>query len=291
MAVGLYPHPDFHRQVWQPRTLLEAWQLKQRFANQAVYVSGGTLLRIQWESGTALMPPHLISLESLPELRRIQEDDRDIRIGSAVTLAACLRDIHTPALLKEACRNIAAPSIRNTGTLGGNIMSAAGDSLPALLASDARLVWYDGQGTVVQTASDWVQQKRLDSSWKEQRLLIGVKIPKKQDTIRHFYEKLGRREAFCPSVVTIAGALQKDTDGRMVGIRLAAGSAAAAAERLTDAENLLEGQRLSAELIQHIHPLIVKQFDGGSDAFASGEYRRQAAANMIAAALWSLVSD
>ncbi|MFD0681062.1 MULTISPECIES: FAD binding domain-containing protein [unclassified Paenibacillus] len=294
MAMELYSNPEFPRQVWQPRTIVEAWQLKQQFAEQAVFVSGGTLLRTQWESGAFLPPQHLISLESLPELHGIQSDQQEIRIGSAVTLAACLRDLRTPALLKDACRNIAAPSIRNMGTLGGNIMSTVGDSLPALLATDARLVWFNGQNMITQTTAEWLQQRRAALLTKEPRLLLQIIVPRiaaPDGFVDSFYEKLGRREAFCPSVVTIAGELLTDTEYNIRSIRLAAGSAASMATRLTDAEALLEGQQLSLRLIEYIHPLIKQQFNGGSDAFASNEYRRQAAANMIAAALWSRISS
>ncbi|NOU92206.1 molybdopterin dehydrogenase [Paenibacillus sp. LMG 31456] len=294
MAMGLYSNPEFLRQVWQPRTIMEAWQLKQKFTDQAIFVSGGTLLRTQWESGTVPKPLHLISLESLPELRGIHSDNQETRLGSAVTLAACLRDLRTPTLLKQACRNIAAPSIRNIGTLGGNIMSTVGDSIPALLAVDARLVWFNGTNTIIQTTEDWLQQRRSEPSMKELRLLLEIIVPKLEETnylMAPFYEKLGRREAFCPSVVTIAGELHMDTEDKIRSVRLAAGSAAAMAIRLTDTEASLEGQQLSLGLIKHIHPLIIKQFDGGTDAFASNEYRKQAAANMIAAALWSRISS
>ncbi|TDG00545.1 FAD binding domain-containing protein [Paenibacillus piri] len=289
MAAGLYPNPEFQSYVWQPRTLSEAWQLKQRLAEQAVFVAGGTLLRTHWESGTAAMPPHLVSLQFLPELRRIQSDRGHIRIGSAAALSACQRDPEVPELLKAACRQIAAPSIRNVGTIGGNIMSAVGDTLPALLAADARLAWFDGQGTILQSAADWLAQRRLHNAFIEQRLLVEVVIPEETETEFQFYEKLGRRETFCPSVAIVAGAFRSDPDGKLLHIRLAAGSAAASAIRLTGAEALLQGQRLSLRLIQSVHAWIIEHWDGGADAFASNAYRRQAAANLIAAALWSRI--
>jgi xanthine dehydrogenase C subunit len=295
MAMEPYPSLDFHRQVWQPRKLSEAWQLKQRFADQAVFASGGTWLRTQWESGAASMPPQLISLEAIPELCHIREDEAEIRIGSAVTLAACIRDPHIPELLKDACRNIAAPSVRNIGTIGGNVMSAVGDSLPAMLAAGAVLIWFNGQTTTSQSAAEWLQQRRAQSHLKEPRLLIEVKWPKVAPAVSlmvyRFYEKLGRREAFCPSVVSVAGEIYTDSEGIIHNIRLAAGSAAAMAIRLSDAEALLQGKKISPELIQHIHRSITLQFDGGSDPFASSTYRKRAAANFIAASLWSRFSS
>lgn len=288
MAVGEYPLPEMRKRVWQPRTLAEAWQLKRTLGEQAVIVSGGTLLRTQWEAGTAIMPGHLISLESVPELQVCEAGGAAIRIGAGVTLAACQRWGDAPSLLKEACRRIAAPSIRRLGTIGGNVMSASGDSLPALAVTDAELVWYDGSGSVAEPVGAWLEQRRaVGGSAKETRLLKEVRWSRKADDQEAcgYYEKVGRREGFCPSVVTVAGQFRLDAAGRLRGVRLAAGSAAAVACRLAEAEALLEGSVWSADLRRSVHQAVMEGFDGGADAFATAAYRKRAAAHLLTAFL------
>jgi xanthine dehydrogenase C subunit len=290
MAMGSYPVPDFQKRVWQPRSLMEAWQLKQSLKEQAVIVSGGTLLRTQWESGTAWMPPHLISLEAIPELLRFSCTDSEVSIGAGVTLADCQLRTDTPQLLKEACRNIAAPSIRRMGTLGGNVMSAVGDSIPALVASGAQLVWFDGKTADVQSVEAWIMQRKTAGAAKEQRILTEICWDREAagtSKVYEFYEKVGRREGFCPSVVTVAGKVQADNVGKIHDVRLAAGSAAAMTVRLTEAELLLEGASWSSRLAESVHQAVMNQFDGGTDAFASEAYRKRTAANLIVALLWS----
>lgn len=62
--------------VWHPQTPQEAWQLKQTYGTESIYISGGTLLRTFWESGMAAMPQHFIDLSTIRGLR-------ELRIGEA----------------------------------------------------------------------------------------------------------------------------------------------------------------------------------------------------------------
>lgn len=291
MAVGNYPAAEFHKRVWRPQSLAEAWRLKQALKDQAVVVAGGTLLRTQWESGTAWMPPHLLSLEQIPELGEHSCTAGEIHIGAGVSLENCRYGADTPQLLKEACRHIAAPSIRRMGTLGGNVLSQAGDSLPALLVSGAELVWYDGISSIVEPVEVWTIHRKAAGIVKEQRILTAIRWSRQAEDInktsRFFYEKVGRREGFCPSIVTIAGGFHVDSAGRLHQVRLAAGSAAAMAERLKEAEEILEGAIWSTRLAETVHQAVMMQFEGGSDSFASAIYRKRTAANLIVALLWN----
>lgn len=139
--------------VYQPRSLQEAWELKTILGEGAVYVSGGTLLRTQWEAGTAPLPRQMIDLRNIAGMGEIGLAEDYLTIGSLVSLSQCrenrdLREI-APAV-QEAARNIAAPAVRNLATLGGNISSGYGDILPALLVYDAEVASFDGKFLSVQ---------------------------------------------------------------------------------------------------------------------------------------------
>ncbi len=84
----------------------------------------------------------LVDITAIPELCEIEETPAEIRIGAAVTFgrAAANLLLRTAApMLVEACLTVGSPQIRNTGTLGGNVINAApcADSLPPLVALDA----------------------------------------------------------------------------------------------------------------------------------------------------------
>lgn len=301
---------DYHQlpiepRVWQPADLHVAWELRQQYGEESCYISGGTLLRTQWESGLIAMATNLISLDRIAELRYVAWEQQSshtgvLRIGAWTSLSACRKHPmllgHVPAL-SEACRQIAAPSIRNLGTIGGNIVSGIGDTLPLLLAMDALLVWYDGKGTVHQPIEDWLAQRSRAgvelSDQDNRRILVEVNVPLKvnedvQDRSIMYFYKVGRREAFVPSVVTVAASGVCKKDGTFSGLRLTAAGGAATAMRLSLAEKLLEGKVPDAALLIKAHEVVAREWDAPGDAFSSSDYRKKVAANLLIAELWKL---
>ena len=99
------------------------------------------MVRITGEIGEP--PARLLDLWRLDELRGITSDGGAITLGALTTYTEIRRSApcreHLPALV-EAAATIGAAQIQNRGTLGGNIANAspAGDTLPVLLALDAR---------------------------------------------------------------------------------------------------------------------------------------------------------
>jgi 4-hydroxybenzoyl-CoA reductase subunit beta len=85
-------------------------------------VAGGTDLLPNLKHRLAA-PPLLVSLARLP-LRYLHQDGDAIRIGAGVTLAALARDPLVAARLPSLARAaglVAAPTIRNLATIGGNL--------------------------------------------------------------------------------------------------------------------------------------------------------------------------
>jgi xanthine dehydrogenase YagS FAD-binding subunit len=91
---------------------------------EAVFIAGGGDLLDQLKSRMRT-PEMVVDLKGLPGLRRVDESDGMLSIGALTTLAAIARDPRlrslTPALCIAAAR-VATPQIRNTATLGGNLL-------------------------------------------------------------------------------------------------------------------------------------------------------------------------
>lgn len=302
--------------VWHPGTADEAWELKQRYADDAGYTAGGTWLRTQWEAKAAAMPKHLIDISSIIDIQQIRETKSSIRIGAGVTLGQ-LRAHHLLQLkhpmLGDAIRHIAAPSIRNTATIGGNICTSTGDILPMLLASEAVLAWYDGDEVVAETAEDWllagIEPCDNDGDDRAQarknRILIAVELPYEAEMnsagedhllssrMKRFtaYHKIGRREMFTPSVVTIAISGKLDANGMVSAMHIVAAGGQTIARRLVKVERQLNGKRLDRYAISHAYRDVLEEYHPRGDGFASAEYRRRTAANLIAAELWKVWSE
>ncbi|MFJ9250438.1 FAD binding domain-containing protein [Streptomyces sp. NPDC101776] len=114
----------------------------------AVPVAGGTDLMAAVNSGQ-LRPSALVGLGRISEIRGWQYQDGHALLGAGLTHARMGRPDFAaliPALAASA-RAAGPPQIRNAGTLGGNIASAAptGDALPVLAALEATLI-IAGQG-------------------------------------------------------------------------------------------------------------------------------------------------
>jgi 4-hydroxybenzoyl-CoA reductase subunit beta len=112
--------PEFR--VMQPRSLDEA--LAARRADPASrFIAGGTDLMPNLRQGLGA-PETLIDLRGIPELRGITPSPQGLAIGAAVTLAELIDDGTLgrayPALA-SAARAVAAPALREAGTIGGNI--------------------------------------------------------------------------------------------------------------------------------------------------------------------------
>jgi CO/xanthine dehydrogenase FAD-binding subunit len=109
----------------------------------AVPVAGGTDLMATVNSGL-LRPSGLVGLGRISEIRGWQYQDGHALLGAGLTHARMGRPDFAALIpaLAAASRAAGPPQIRNAGTLGGNIATAAatGDTLPVLAALEATLV-------------------------------------------------------------------------------------------------------------------------------------------------------
>jgi CO/xanthine dehydrogenase FAD-binding subunit len=109
----------------------------------AVPVAGGTDLMAAVNAGL-LRPAALVGLGRISEIRGWQYLDGAAMLGAGLTHARIGRPDFAALIpaLAAAARAAGPPHIRNAGTLGGNIATAAhtGDTLPVLAALEATLV-------------------------------------------------------------------------------------------------------------------------------------------------------
>jgi carbon-monoxide dehydrogenase medium subunit len=263
--------------VWMPTSLEEAWNLKEKYGENAAFIAGGTLMQTHWAKGLDC-PSHLISLDQMNEMKgwgkELVNGQTYTRLGAGITLDFCRqnKDLFHP-LLVEAVKNIAAPAVRNRGTIGGNIANGFGDMIPALLAMDAFLTLYDGNYTHYLPLSDYIKNNN-------QSLIISVHVPEDQ-TKRFFYKKLCHREAFTPSVVTVAGSFNLNENRKITAVRLGLSGGSTQPQRLYESEQLLEGSTLTNTLLQKVYQMIHVEFTPSTDPFSTATYKRSVAANGV----------
>ena len=211
-------------------------------------------------------PTHFVNIADLIELQQIVIDGQKLTIGAGVTFSQYLRqaDQVLPPLT-EAIVGLAAPSIRNRATFGGNIINAspAADTLPVLYALDAELVLESASTTRLVTITDFITGPK-QTILRPEELLTAVRLTIPHN-YKHHYRKIGTRKALALSKVAFLGLYLPDTKE----IRLAYGSVGPTVIRAYEAERLfLAGQ------IDSIPDCVERTVKPIDDQRSTAEYRR-----------------
>jgi xanthine dehydrogenase small subunit len=269
-------YPGYHA----PRTLEELSAALVAHPD-AVVLAGGTDVGL-WVTKQLRELPLLIFLGDVPELAVIEDRPEELWIGAAVTLTdawpALLRRF--PELGEQAAR-FASPPIRNSATLCGNLANGSpiGDSIPALIALDARIELRKGAAVRRLKLEDFYlgyQQKALDKG----EFMTGVAIPAAAPGRRLASFKVSKRIDQDISGVCATFCVLLD-GGRVQSARLAYGGMAATASRAHHAERALIEHGWSPAGIEAAGAALANDFKPLSDLRASAAYRLEAAGNLL----------
>jgi xanthine dehydrogenase FAD-binding subunit len=269
-----------------PRHLNEALDVLR--AGEATILAGGTDVMPQSESGKVPLRKTLVNIRRIGELTGIALAKNEIRIGALTTITEMMtNDLirkHFPILV-EAGDHFASEQIRNAGTLGGNVCNAspAGDTLVPLLALGAVVELAAKPNGPVETSTTPLGSF-LVGPGKTRRepgeLLVAIRIPVPAvDQIQRFY-KFGTRPALDISAIAIGLAAVK-TKGVLSHVRLAYGAVAPVPMRGSKTEAVLEGKKLTPQLIEQAAQAAHEEVKPISDVRASDWYRRELMHNIV----------
>jgi CO/xanthine dehydrogenase FAD-binding subunit len=244
---------------------------------EAKLVAGGTDLLPQLKNGL-LRPARVVDLSGVAVLRRLERAaGGSLRIGPSVTARTLERDPGVrsayPALAESAAL-IGSIQVRNLATVGGNVCNAApsADMVPPLLALDAEAVIAGPKGQRrVPLGAFFTGVRRTVLGPDELLLEIVVPAPGPRSG-GHYLRHTPRRELDI-AVVGVASQLTL-SDGVCARARIALAAVAPTPLRATAAEQALEGQPLTASLIERAAALAVDAARPISDQRGSAEYRR-----------------
>ncbi len=157
-------------------------------------IAGGTDLMVALTGELGEPPSSIVDLWGIEALRGIAIDGDGLVLGALTTYTEIRRSPlcreHAPALV-EAAATIGAAQIQNRGTLGGNVANAspAGDTLPVLLAADARFVLGSVRGErEVPAMAFWTAYRQTALAADE--LLLRIRLPAPAGT-RHALSQSG----------------------------------------------------------------------------------------------------
>ncbi|WP_420024253.1 xanthine dehydrogenase small subunit (plasmid) [Cereibacter azotoformans] len=246
---------------------------------EATLIAGATDVGL-WVTKELRDLPTPIFLGAIPELRRIDEEDGQLRVGAMVTIAE-LRAALAPRLpaFAELLRRFASVQIRNAATIGGNIANGSpiGDTPPALIALGARLHLRRGEERrslpIEDFFLDYRKQDRRPGEFVE-----AVTIPTEAPGLRCY--KLSKR--FDQDISAVCGCFNIGLDeGHVVSARVAFGGMAGIPKRASAVEAALIGRPWTLATLEAARPAFAEDFTPLSDMRASAAYRLEAAANML----------
>jgi CO/xanthine dehydrogenase FAD-binding subunit len=257
-----------------------------------IVLAGGTDLMVDVNYGRRRLDD-VVSLRRLGDLRgwRVErgETGDEAVIGAAATYTTLLAPDLSALLpaLAQAARTVGSPQIRNTGTIGGNLAtgSPAGDTLPVLVAHDARVELTSAGGRrSLAVAELLVGPKRTALAPGE--LITAVRVPVVPGPGE--FLKIGVRNAMVIAVANCA--LVVDPSRRTV--RCALGSVGPVPIRDPDAEAWV-ADRLDWDGGREPDPGVVGEFGRRmaaasrpiDDHRATADYRRHAVGVMARRAL------
>ena len=256
---------------------------------EATLLAGGTDLMVEVNAGQRRLGT-VISLRRVAELARWWTEPAEpgtVWLGARVTHSQLTSEPLASLLpaLASAARTVGSPQIRNTGTIGGNLGTAspAGDTLPVLVALDARIRTAGPDGVRTLPVGELLAGPKR-TSLAAGEIVTAVGVP--QATGPQAYLKVGVRNAMVIAVASLA--LVVDTHQRRVGVGL--GSVGPVPLRAPEAEQYLaehirwEATRptvIDLSAVARFAELVAASARPIDDHRASAAYRRDAVGVLV----------
>jgi aerobic carbon-monoxide dehydrogenase medium subunit len=216
----MYP-PSFD--YYAPTTLEEAIRLLDEHHGEAKVLAGGQSLIGMMKLRLA-QPGALVDINRVPNLAYVKEDATALRVGALTRI----NELHAaPAaqrygVLVDATAEIADPTVRNWGTVGGNASHGdPGNDLPAcFLALDATYSAQGPKGTRAIPARKFYQDSFV-TVLAPNEVLTEVQVPKATPGTGSAYSKMERKVGdFATAAVAVTLTLAANGSIAKAGIGL-----------------------------------------------------------------------
>lgn len=273
-------------QYHRPTSAAEAVDLAAEL-EEAEFMAGNQSLGIVMSNRLAT-PENIVDLSRVDELDFVEVGEDAVRVGALTThrdieRSDALAD-HLP-MLPAAAAQIAGPSVRNRGTLGGSLGEAdpAGNYPAALVALDGDITLRGPDGTRTTAARDFFIAYMF-TDMTEAELIESVSVPREPfppSRTGMAFEELKRAAQTWPTISAAASVRVDDPDADAPAIedaRLALANAADIPLHVPDAEAAVEGEPLSEATLDEAAAAAREAADPSEEMHADREFKLDVAA-------------
>ena len=265
----------FHK----PTTLEEAMELIDRYQEGGLLMAGGSEVIPNMKS-LVVTPDHIISLKHIPEfdyLRYTPGEGLHIGPTTPLTHIEYNPDVQRvyPSLF-QGIHGMSNTNIHNTSTVTGNICYAvpSADTAAPLLTLEAVLTVRSVEGERIVPIGELFAGVRR-TTLKKNEIVTDIFVPEPQEGAVMAYYKNPCRKALDLAIAGVATYVVMDGEVCREA-RIAMSAVAVVPKRAPEAEAMLKGQVLSAELIEKAaEHASLNECSPISDIRASAEYRRE----------------
>ena len=274
---------DYHR----PGTLDEALKLLSSHGDQAKVLSGGMSLLPMLKLRLASFA-HLVDIGRISGLDTIKEEGGFLKIGAMTRQSALERSDLVKSkypILADAVPLIAAPLVRNRGTIGGNLANGdPGNDQPAIaIAVGATLVARGPKGER-NIAANQFYKGLYETALARNEILTEVRIPVPQARSGGAYAKLKRKTGDF-AVAAAAVQLTLNAKGAVERCGIALTNAGLTPVEAADAAKYLVGKMPDEKTIMEAAKLAAAKSAPSADRRGSVEYKKEMARVLTARAL------
>ncbi len=253
----------YHR----PASVEDAWRLLSENGKAARLVGGGIDVAL-------FTPPEITMLIDLTTLnqRAVELRNGELVMGAVATLTQVLESPaaseYMGGIVSQVMKQVASPLLRNAATLGGTLASTHpwSDVIPLFLVLDASVTEYAGSYET-KTLEKLVAQRGSIG----RAIITDVRLPAMTGATHASFESFVRTE-FDVGMLNCACRLTLEL-GTCRDVRIAFGGTPDIGQRMPGIEQALEGQPLSAEVIEAVAVQAAEAIPARDDLRASASYR------------------
>ncbi|HEY1608690.1 MAG TPA: FAD binding domain-containing protein [Paraburkholderia sp.] len=276
-------------QYHAPTTVDEAVHLLGTLEDARLLAGGQSLMPMM--NFRYLMTSHLIDLNGVEALTRIEERDGRLHIGAM----ARQRDIELSPLVRQrapliydAYQLVSHKQIRNRGTLGGSLCqldpSSEQPCFTAALDGVLTIARYDDGAVSTRELpmSDWAMMY-MTPALEEGELLADIALDIWPEGHGYAFEEFARRHGDY-AIVGVAALCTADVQGRLDRVSLTICGVAPGPVRMHDVETALRGRPMDEDALR-LASDAARALDVMTDAHVSTDYRQHLAGVLTERAL------